>query len=210
LEAVRRHVAAPVVSLIGWSYLGAIVALYAHRFPHLVRRLVLLCPMAPRPGPFEGMEAYREMRRTRQLAVQEQLDQLRLKAEQEPSAASWREYDLVQHSVRMGDPAAVENIKGNPWQYEQEWAPNVERRQQTLFGTLEKFDWRPLMKSVEAPALVVHGELDGPSVCREEWVTAFARGRLLRLPGTGHWPFVERRQELFAVLPQFLDDEVRG
>src|SRR5512138_3702975 len=43
LDAVRAHFALDRASLIGWSYMGAVVARYAMTHPERVRRLVMVC-----------------------------------------------------------------------------------------------------------------------------------------------------------------------
>ena len=48
MEAVRTHFGIDRASLIGWSYLGAVVALYAADHPEHVRAVVQIGPMAPR------------------------------------------------------------------------------------------------------------------------------------------------------------------
>src|SRR5207249_5679919 len=58
LETVRRHFALDQVSIIGWSYMGGLVALYAAEHPEAVTRLILMCPISPRSGaPYENAEA---------------------------------------------------------------------------------------------------------------------------------------------------------
>lgn len=104
----------------------------------------------------------------------------------------------------MGYPGAADRVVADPWQYEQEWAPNADRTLETLFGNLHEFDWRPQMGAIRAPTLVVHGDLDGPSIISEEWVTAIPNAHLLRLTGTGHYPFVETPKKLFDALNQLL------
>ena len=205
LEAVRQHVGAEQVSLIGWSYLGAVVALYASRHASHVRHLALLCPMSARPGPFEGMEPFVELLQSREAAVADELARRRERAEDEPSPETWRAFQLLRSSIRMGDAGAADRIVGNPWRHPQEWATHAQPTLETLFDSLDDFDWRPDMHVVEAPALVVHGGLDGPVAARQEWVDAFPHGRLLDLPDTGHYPFIERPEELFAALDQLLD-----
>lgn len=141
LEAVRRHVGGELVSLIGWSYLGAVVALYASKHPSRVQNLAMLCPMAARPGPFEGMAPYLERNRAREAEMAEHLVELRRLAEGDPSPESWRAFQLLRATIRMDDPAAAERVVANPWQYEQEWAPNVEPTLEALFESLDDFDW---------------------------------------------------------------------
>ena len=50
LEAVRRHFNAPKVSLIGESYLGMTVVLYATQHPEHVERIVQIGPVPRKFG----------------------------------------------------------------------------------------------------------------------------------------------------------------
>lgn len=138
LKPFDDHVGAADVSLIGWSYLGAVVALYASCFPMRVRHVALLCPMASHPGPFPGMQPYREMIDSREADLAERLAQLRQRADQEPSPANWRAFQLTRATVRMGDPRAADRVVADPWQHRQEWAPTVEPTLEALFGSLDR------------------------------------------------------------------------
>jgi pimeloyl-ACP methyl ester carboxylesterase len=204
LEAVRRYVGADRVSVIGWSYQGAVAALYASRHPAHVAHVAMLCPMTPRPGPFDGMAPYVERRRAREAEVADRLAALRAAAERDPSPATWRACQLLRASTNMGAPADADRVVADPWQHENEWAPHAESVLDVLFDSLDDFDWRPAMAVVDAAVLVVHGENEGPAGLRQEWVDAVPHGRLLSLPGVGHYPFVERRQETLAALDELL------
>lgn len=52
LEDVRQHFRIKKMSLIGWSYLGAMVALYAAERPEQVDRVVQIGPIPPRKNPY--------------------------------------------------------------------------------------------------------------------------------------------------------------
>ena len=47
LEAIRKHLGANTVDLIGHSYLGYVVALYAMKYPEHVNRVVQIGPAQP-------------------------------------------------------------------------------------------------------------------------------------------------------------------
>jgi pimeloyl-ACP methyl ester carboxylesterase len=51
IEALRRHLSLDRVSLVGWSYLGGVVALYAARYPERVDSVVQVGPMPLRKVP---------------------------------------------------------------------------------------------------------------------------------------------------------------
>ena len=52
LERLRSTLQLGEISLIGWSFVGALVALYAARYPEHVRRVVQVGPMVPRLDPY--------------------------------------------------------------------------------------------------------------------------------------------------------------
>ncbi len=52
LEKVRQHFKLKTMSLIGWSYLGAMVTFYAAEHPEQVDRVVQIGPIPPRKNPY--------------------------------------------------------------------------------------------------------------------------------------------------------------
>ena len=48
IEVLRRHFGLDHFSLLGWSYRGAVVVLYAAEYPEHIRSVVQIGPMAPR------------------------------------------------------------------------------------------------------------------------------------------------------------------
>ena len=67
------------------------------------------------------------------------------------------------------------------------------------------YDYRSICTEVQVPVLVVHGDADRiPLKGSREWVEAFPNARLMRMPGVGHFPFVEAPDRLFPTLTTFL------
>lgn len=76
LDALRRHLSLDRVSLVGWSYLGAMVALYAAQHPERVAAVVQVGAMPLRKGPH--WDAYlRNLQARRDPAADEKLAQMR-------------------------------------------------------------------------------------------------------------------------------------
>src|SRR5690348_6614773 len=76
------------------------------------------------------------------------------------------------------------------------------------FNTAEfpTLDLRPKLRAITAPALVVAGENDmiaGP-VCGEAIVRELSDGRLVTIPATGHFLYVEQPEAFRAALTDFL------
>lgn len=73
LERIRKHFNAPKVNLIGYSYTGLMVVMYAMEFPDRVERIVQLGPV---PMKF-GTEYPKNLTATDQPADPKQLEELR-------------------------------------------------------------------------------------------------------------------------------------
>jgi len=69
------------------------------------------------------------------------------------------------------------------------------------------FDLRPDLTRVTAPTLIVAGQEDfilHPSACREA-ADSIANARLVVMEDVGHFPWVERPEELTRLVDLFLD-----
>jgi pimeloyl-ACP methyl ester carboxylesterase len=77
-----------------------------------------------------------------------------------------------------------------------------------VLASLGDYDWRPGLKDVKAPTLVIHGEVDPiPVVSAVEWASALPNALLLVLPNVGHFPYLEAPDAFFGAVEQFLRDE---
>ena len=104
IESVRREFNLNSFSLIGWSYLGAEVALYAARQPPGLRRVVMICPIPPRELPLSDLMTSHQQRFSEAVAGYEAW---------RASSSSRAEFDPVQSAkafydattpLAMGDP----------------------------------------------------------------------------------------------------------
>jgi len=79
IDAIRQAVGAERINLIGMSYYGALVALYAAEYPDHVDRIVMLGPMAPTakifadrtPKDYSQHPAYLEIAEMRKAGLHE-------------------------------------------------------------------------------------------------------------------------------------------
>jgi pimeloyl-ACP methyl ester carboxylesterase len=108
---------------------------------------------------------------------------------------------------QVGDPAAVARIPLDACRFANEFPDHwlrlfVER----IAPFLAESDFRPAMKNVTAPVLVVHGEKErAPLEGAREWAAAFPNARLLVVPGAGHAPFSETPDAFFPPVETFLN-----
>lgn len=203
LEAVRSHFGIGRVSLVGWSYLGAVVALYAAERPERVRRVVQIGPMAPRDETARIPDERGSPPDSADLALLARLEREGL-PETDPLAYC-REYTMLR-LVRpmMGRPEAATRSRMDPCTYWNEWPDQLFRTIRHLLR--DDWDYTEEARRVEAPVLTVHGT-DDPNAAVEggrEWASLLPDARLLEIEGVGHAPWLEAPEEFFGEVDAFL------
>jgi pimeloyl-ACP methyl ester carboxylesterase len=200
IVALADHLGIGTFALMGWSYVGFVAALCAAEHPARVDRLVLMCPAppyhdpawpAPPPPP---PEIAAELRR-----LHEPLPG------PDDGEARCREFQRLHRLWRMGDPTAVDRSRADPCRHENEWPDRTAGTFQAVWRTREGIELRSRLPSIAAPTLVVHGDEDLiPLEGSEAYARLVPSGRLLRLPGVGHYPHLERPDVLFPAVDAFL------
>lgn len=202
IDAIRRRLGVERISLLGWSYVGLIAALYAARYPIHLERLVVVCPVPLRDHDYgttkgdPGLEA-----------ALLHLESLRRSGldERDPVefARQWRRTFVP---TRMGDPSAFARLKSDPSELPNEWPDHSRSAQERVWKSLGRgFDYRSVVNELAVPALVVHGEADVvPAAASREWAEALPNARVVTLPGVGHFPWAEAPGTFFAAVEEFL------
>lgn len=208
LEAVRRHFQLGAMALLGWSYLGGVIALYALEHPERVHRLILMCPIPPRlPNPSVGTEELDRQSESRvdpqKLKKLEEMKEAGL--EREDPVAFCQEHNRVHFPRQMAKPEALARMRSTPCAYPNEWPGNLEAHWRMHFPPESmEFDWRPQLKRIQAPVLVIHGEEDFPAGPSLEWVRGLPEARLLTIEECGHFPHLEAPDVFFPAVETFL------
>jgi proline iminopeptidase len=210
LEAVRVALGLGPVVTIGWSYLGAVVALHARRYPAAVRGVVMVAPMAPRQGvpEYHVSDDVIASYRSRWAPVAEKLARIdeAIAIGSEDDEALWRERQRVNSAFRMGDPEAIDRMRSEPWRHQNERPDRLNPVFEALFDGLESRDWRIGLSEVTAPVLIFHGLADGPAAMSKDWNDSLPYAQTLFWEGVGHFPFLERPTEFRQAIVRFLSD----
>lgn len=199
VEALRRHFGAEKVSLVGFSYLGLMVAIYATEHPDRVERLVQIGPVPRKFGtPY---------------AADQQAGDDSLSAEGKAAAAAWAELraNLNKPDFNVDPRAGCEVLQlysayrlvGNPANharvpdtcvYENESLAAMNRHFGAHFADIQKRDFpREPFTKLDQPVLIFHGTLDrnAPYGSGLEWATTFRNGRLVTIDGGAHQLWVD-------------------
>jgi proline iminopeptidase len=205
IDEIRRQLGFDRVALIGWSYVGALVTLYARENPDRVSRLVLIGTMAPRAATIalgRGRGAGPDQAGVARIAAlrADTLDR------SNPTGFCREHVRLVDLPPRMGDHGAIEHYRSDPCRFENEWPANLSASVGAVIARLGAWDWRQSVDDVQVPALVVHGTDDFvPIEGAIEWVTALPEARLVRVAGAGHLPWLEAPDAVLGAIDTFLN-----
>lgn len=204
MEAVRRHSGADQIDLIGHSYMGLAVILYAMTYPAHLRRVVQIGPMQPDsrtqyPKHLTGADAtLAEFLR--------KLPELQASGSSgDPRQTAMRFWDLLR-TLMVADPADAAKIRWTPFEYPNEtnfmkhWTEN-------LLPSIQRLDFSPQeLAKVTMPVLVVHGTRDrqSPYGAGRDWALRLPNARLLTVQGAAHVPWIEVPDAVFGSIESFL------
>lgn len=210
LAALVRELALEPLTLVGYSWGGLLVLLYAiaaaggFRDEHLVFtasapapvRMVLICP-APATTAFRVLFSEELARRQREPWIQDErvaIAQSGLR-ESDPAAYAKRIFELGVAGY-FSDPARAREL--TPFRV-------IARVQQSTWESLSGYDISSKLALVEAPTLVLHGAHDAIPLASSQLIaSALPRGELVVLDESAHVPYVEGEAAFFAAVREFL------
>lgn len=213
LEALRAHFKLDKISLLGNSWGGLLISLYAIEYPDRIERLVLDVPAAPLSDLLQDMED--EL--SRRLVVLYKEDGARkvriatrednwIKAKDPLKHCRETYYAILaaySHDLRPLDKLGY---KGDLC------AGGVEsvRYQRTanahVWRSLGNFNIVAQLAAVKAPVLVIHGASDVVRLRGSEfYASGYPNARLIVIPNAGHLAHIETPNMFFPAVETFLD-----
>jgi proline iminopeptidase len=208
LDAVRQHFKLEKMSLLGNSWGGLLISLYAIEHPDRVERLVLDSPAPPMKGFLDDM-ADEISRRMEKIYKPEQLERARslhknwLKAE-DPVAKCREFFTMVlttyTYSQTLNIPFKGDVCAGPTEAVRQSRVVNTH-----IWSSLGDFNLVPQLGAIKAPVLVIHGAADViPQRSSEFWAWGYPNARLLLIEKAGHLGHVETPEIFFPAVETFL------
>ncbi|VVJ21084.1 Hydrolase [Amycolatopsis camponoti] len=201
VEALRKHLGLEQLDLLGHSAGASLAVLYAARYPGRLRRLVLVAP-SPRAV---GL----------QLSV---ADRRRIMARRagapwfDAAAAAYE--SIAARTATSADWAAMAPMYYGRWDDAARRHQAAEAGQRNgaaarvynADGAFEPERTRAELGAVEAPVLVLAGELDwiaSPAVA-DEFAALFRDARVTVLPGAAHYPWLDDSPAFVSAVAGFL------
>lgn len=207
LEALRVKLGLARLTILAHSFGPAIAAKYAIAHPEHVERMIFLGPIPPRKGTFfedYGAELGRRLTPA-QLARLTELSKV-FEGSEGDAIAACREYWTIGLRPRLANGSDPSAVKSDLCTASDEAIRfGMARTNPATFGSLEEWNWNAELARVTAPVLIIHGEEDAiPAASVREWSTSLPNGRMLLLPGTGHFPHAEKPDIVFPAIGEFL------
>lgn len=209
LEALRKHLRIGRASLVGWSYYGALVALYAGQHPERVSRVVMVGPQRPVFGTkYTHTPTERQKADSMTLAT---LASLRRTGGETNDPEGFCRLDVFARVMPaiMGDPDRAAQLADDPCAFENERPARSAEFWRRLGAANGRWDWRIQAQRVRAPTLIVHGEDDPavPAGAGREWARRISQSRILIISGAGHAPWLDGAPLFFDAIGIFLDGD---
>ena len=205
LDAMRRHFGIDRMDLIGHSYIGLMIGLYAMKYPQRVNRVVQIGPM-----PYSAGKQYPTHLTGDADGVLAQvftrLAQLQKEMEKEDPEERCKKFWSVLRRIYVTDAADAEKIDwgrcelANERNFMRYWTETVFPSIQKLNITAEDF------AKAQAPVMIVHGTRDrsAPYGGARDWAMMLPNARLLTVENAAHAPWIESPEQVFSAIDTFL------
>lgn len=203
-DAIRRHFNLDRVDLIGHSYMGLTVVLYALTYPAHAGRVVQIGALPPDsareyPAHLTNLDATRADVLGRLATLQRERDQ------HDPEAFC-RMFWSILRALYVTDPADAARLKWEPCHLPNERS-FAKQYAECLLPSIRQLDLRTeRLASVRTPVLTIHGRKDrsSPYGGGRDWVQRLPNARLVAMERSAHVPWLEEPERFYAALTTFL------
>jgi proline iminopeptidase len=204
VEALREHLGAEQLDLLGFSHGGMVAMVYAATFGQRVRRLVLAGTLA-----VWGDEAQAAMERGIEARRGEPWFAEAQQAIEEEQAGEFSSAEELKANAQRQAPLYFHRWEGNERVGREIFADLAETSEPLhYFNTVEfpTLDLRGDLRTIEAPTLVVVGDDDmiGGPVCADAIMRELSDARLVAIRDSGHFVYIEQPEAFRAALTDFL------
>jgi proline iminopeptidase len=205
LEAVRRHFAIDRLDVIGHSYIGMMVTMYAMKHPDRVNRVVSIGPMQPYAG-----KEYPPVLTAADSVLGEVLAKLgQMQKETQPTDPEerCRKFWSILRTIYVTNPDDAWRVN-----WERCDLPNERNAlkyfNESILPSIRRLAFTAKdLAGASSPILIVHGRRDrsAPYGGGREWALILANARLVSVPDGGHAPWIEAPDSVFQSISTFLD-----
>lgn len=209
VDAIRRSLGVPKLSLLGHSYGGYVALGYASRYPGRVDHLIISNIVASGDEQQLVQDNLNATYKRQSPESWMKLMQVRAKGLTSSMPQHQNLYDPPAPMLNFYNPEKAARMpRGEPNFYNPDlWYSMAGRDADfNVAGELRAFDTRGTAKSLPMPMLVLAGRFDRlvyPELI-ERWRTYAPRAQIHFLEKSGHFPFLEQQTETLEVIRAFL------
>jgi proline iminopeptidase len=206
LDAVRRHFDIGQTCVMGHSYTGLMVGLYAMKYPSHVDGVIQIGAMQP----YAGKEYPAHLTNTDPVLaeVMAKLGHMQRPPDADP-VETCKQFWSVLRAIYVANPADAHKI---------DWGrcdlPNERNLMPYWIGqilpSIQKLEILPEdAAKVTARVLIVHGTKDrsAPYGGALDWASLFPNARLETVENAAHAPWIEAPEQVFGAIEAFLDSQ---
>jgi proline iminopeptidase len=213
LETIRKHFGREKVHLIGHSYLGLTVFLYATTYQDHVSRVVQIGPMQ-----FNLTTQYpKHLKANDETPIPdpkniEELTNLEANgyAEANPKEYSRKWWSIIR-PVYVTNPEDTVKIFSAIDEFPNEWPTNqMKHLTENIMPSIQALEvTNKKIEKCKSPVLTIHGTRDRavPYGAGREWVFRLPDARLVTIDEGGHMPWIEAPSIVFPAIRTFLNGE---
>ncbi|MBD0369787.1 MAG: alpha/beta hydrolase [Pyrinomonadaceae bacterium] len=209
IERVRQHFRLQKFSLVGYSYMGLGVVLYAMKYPQHLERLIQLGPVPLKYGTeYPKSLTANDPQPVIDAAKLKELEELRKSGfdQSSPKEFCQQQWQLMRFNL-VGNPANVEKLGRGVCDMPNEWPVNLARHFQYHFTSVQRLNIsKAEVAKVSIPVLTIHGTKDrnAPYGAGREWAMMLPNACLLTIEGAAHQAFAEFPEIVFPAIRTFL------
>lgn len=208
LETLRTHFRLKKFSLIGESYVGLMVVMYAMKYPQHVEKLIQIGPVALK----FGTEFPKELTANDPTPVPDpaklaKIEELRKQGLNKSNPKEFCEREWAVTAIMLvGKPDLASKVH-SPCKHPNEWDESLNRHFQYHFVSVQELDIpRENVAKVSVPVLTIHGTKDrnAPYGGGKEWSEILPNATLLTVKGAAHVPWIDEPELVFGAIEKFL------
>ena len=203
LEALRVEMGLDQINLMGHSWGGLLAMHYAIKYPQHLKSMILMSSVGASTAGREQEAAVLQSRRTRTDSV-EQGYILESDAYKSGQVGAYQDIFRILFRSQFYDRKKTRELTLTF----QETFRETSRMMHLLGPDLREYDLGPKLEQVQVPTLLLYGDYDPWStLAAPDLADHLPNARLEVISNCGHFPYIEKPQEFFKVVRNFIEDQ---
>jgi proline iminopeptidase len=201
MEAVRKELKLGKVSVLAHSWGGLLGMLYAARYPHSIRSLIVSNSVSPKVGEYDQQTNQIVNSRYSKEDSTLKYQTLKSKAFRDGDLEAYGLLFKVSFKQSFKDKSYIDSLNlVLPSDF-------VDKRKTLFFMSKElaAYDFYPELKKIKCRTLIIHGDYDAiPLELAQSINDSIHSSNLVIIREAGHFPFIEQKLNYFNAVEGFL------